>query len=111
MARDHGSVALKGTPLNKHPKLDRVWQRFRLTPAEKRVVAFVAAAFLLGLITKCYRDAHPSPTPVQTHSTTATSTSRKAYKTRAKPNDPTRRPTKSEEKLDLSDSATKQDYR
>jgi hypothetical protein len=22
---------------------------------------------MLGLITKCYRDAHPSPTPVQTH--------------------------------------------
>src|SRR5262245_1057436 len=63
MARDHGSVALKGTPLNKHPKLDRVWQRFRLTPAEKRVVAFVVAAFLLGLVTKCYRDAHPSPAP------------------------------------------------
>ena len=28
---------------------------------------FVAAAFVLGLITKCYRDKHPSPTPVQTH--------------------------------------------
>ena len=49
-------------------KFDEVRQRFRLTPTEKRVAVFVVAAFVLGLITKCYRDAHPSPTPVQTHS-------------------------------------------
>ena len=49
-------------------KFDEVRQRFRLTPTERRVAVFVAAAFVLGLITKCYRDAHPSPTPVQTHS-------------------------------------------
>src|SRR4029077_19233180 len=42
-------------------KFDEVRQRFRLTPTEKRVVIFVLAAFVLGLITKCYRDAHPSP--------------------------------------------------
>jgi hypothetical protein len=30
------------------------------------VVLFVLAAFVLGLVTKCYRDAHPSPAP--THS-------------------------------------------
>jgi len=44
-------------------KFDAVRQRFRLTPTEKRVVVFVLAAFMLGLITKCYRDAHPSPPP------------------------------------------------
>jgi hypothetical protein len=32
---------------------------------EMRVVAFVLAAFVLGLLTKCYRDADPSPTPSQ----------------------------------------------
>src|SRR6476469_10521015 len=49
-------------------RFDEVRQRFRLTPAETRVAVFVAAAFVFGLITKCYRDAHPSPTPIQTHS-------------------------------------------
>jgi len=44
-------------------KLDQVRQRFRLTSTEKRVVVFVLAAFVLGLVTKCYRDAHPSPAP------------------------------------------------
>jgi hypothetical protein len=33
--------------------------RFVLTAEEKRVITFVIAAFLLGLGTKCYRDAHP----------------------------------------------------
>jgi hypothetical protein len=42
-------------------KLDKARQRFRLTSAEKRVVVFILAAFVLGLFTKCYRDAHPSP--------------------------------------------------
>jgi hypothetical protein len=42
-------------------KFDTVRQRFRLIPTEKRVAVFVLAAFMLGLITKCYRDAHPSP--------------------------------------------------
>jgi hypothetical protein len=37
-------------------KLVEVRQRFRLTPMEKRVAVFVLAAFVLGLITKCYRD-------------------------------------------------------
>jgi hypothetical protein len=44
-------------------KFDEVRQRFRLTPTERRVAVFVVAAFVLGLVTKCYRDAHPSPTP------------------------------------------------
>ena len=35
-------------------KLVEVRQRFRLTPMEKRVAVFVLAAFVLGLITKCY---------------------------------------------------------
>ncbi|PYK22080.1 MAG: hypothetical protein DME56_02280 [Verrucomicrobia bacterium] len=51
-------------------KFDEVRQRFRLTPVERRVTLFIIAAFLLGLITKCYRDAHPQmPTPIgKTHS-------------------------------------------
>jgi len=39
------------------------WEELRhrlvLTPEEKRVVSFVVIALLLGLGTKCYRDAHP----------------------------------------------------
>jgi len=35
--------------------------RFVLTPEEKRVISFVLLAFLLGVGTKCYRDAHPQP--------------------------------------------------
>jgi hypothetical protein len=49
-------------------KLDQARQRFRLTSTEKRVIAFVLAAFVLGLVTKCYRDAHPSPAPAQSDS-------------------------------------------
>ncbi len=44
---------------------NEVRQKFRLTSAERRVVVFVLAAFLLGLVTKCYRDGHPSPPVVQ----------------------------------------------
>ena len=95
-------------------KFDEVRQRFRLTPTERRVAVFVVAAFVLGLITKCYRDAHPSPTPVQTHSgksRVSRSSSAKVDQPRA-PNagNATRRPRKPAEKLDLSDSATKQDH-
>jgi hypothetical protein len=49
-------------------KLDQVRQRFRLTSTEKRVIVFVLAAFVLGLVTKCYRDAHPSPPLSQSES-------------------------------------------
>jgi hypothetical protein len=100
----------------RHFKLDEVRQRFRLTSTEIRVTAFVAVAFVLGLVTKCYRDAHSSPTPVKTQPRrTVTSMNRrmskKADQTRAmKLRDPARRSPKSEEKLDLSNSATKQDY-
>jgi hypothetical protein len=84
-------------------KLDEVRQRFRLTPTERRVAVFVALAFLLGLITKCYRDAHPK-------TMMSTSTSKQAYGMRAvKPGDPVKRSVKSAEILDLSDSATKQE--
>jgi hypothetical protein len=94
-------------------KFDEVRQRFRLTPTERRVVVFVAAAFVLGLITKCYRDAHSSPTPVQTHPGSS-----RASVSRAKVDQPralntghaARRPPKSAEKLDLSDSATEQEH-
>jgi hypothetical protein len=90
-------------------KFDEVRQRFRLTSTEKRVAVFIVAAFVLGLITKCYRDAHSSPTPVQTHpgSTRASASSRtEADRSRGpKAGNATRRPRKSAEKLDLSDSA------
>lgn len=33
---------------------------FVLTPEEKKTVCFVLVAFVLGLATKCYRDAHPA---------------------------------------------------
>jgi hypothetical protein len=94
-------------------KFDEVRQRFRLTATEIRVATFVAAAFVLGLITKWYRDAHRSPTPVEIHSKamTSMSTSTNAHKKRAtKLRDSAGRPSKSEEKLDLSDSATKQEH-
>jgi hypothetical protein len=35
---------------------------FVLTPEEKRTVCFVLIAFVLGLATKSYRDAHSAPT-------------------------------------------------
>jgi len=44
-------------------KFAEVRQRLRLTPTEKRVAAFVLAAVVLGLATKCYRDAHLTSTP------------------------------------------------
>ncbi len=39
---------------------------FVLTPEEKKTVCFVLIAFVLGLVTKFYRDRHPSPTPKPT---------------------------------------------
>jgi hypothetical protein len=77
---------------------------------------FIAAAFVLGVVTKCYRDAHPSPTPVQTHpgrtrTSMSRSTSKKVDDTRAlKQSETAKRPRKSAEKLDLSDSTTKQEH-
>jgi hypothetical protein len=41
---------------------DELRHRFVLTSEEKRVIAFVIAAFLLGFGTKCYRDTHPQTT-------------------------------------------------
>jgi hypothetical protein len=38
--------------------------RLVLTSEEKRVIIFVMAAFLLGVATKCCRDAHPR-TPIK----------------------------------------------
>jgi hypothetical protein len=95
-------------------KFDEVRQRFRLTPTERRVALFVAAAFVLGLVTKCYRDAHPSPTPVQTYS----GKSRVSRSSSAKVDQPgalnagktASRPRKSAEKLNLPDSPTEQEY-
>ena len=48
---------------NRRFRFDEARQRFRLTPTEKRVAVFVVAAFVLGLATKCYREAHPSANP------------------------------------------------
>jgi hypothetical protein len=36
---------------------------FILTSEEKKTVAFVLIAFVLGLATKYYRDRHPAPLP------------------------------------------------
>jgi hypothetical protein len=39
---------------------------FVLTPEEKKTVCFVLIAFVLGLVTKFYRDRHPAPSPKPT---------------------------------------------
>ena len=40
--------------------------KFVLTPEEKRIIAFVLVALLLGLGTKYYRDAHSQkPAPIE----------------------------------------------
>jgi len=96
-------------------QLDDVRERFRLTSIERRVVLFVAAAFVLGLATKCYRDAHPSPAPVETHPgrtvTSLTRNTSEANQTRAmKPGDPAKRRRKSAEKDNLPDLAQEQHY-
>src|SRR4051794_10442342 len=99
---------------SRHFNFDEVRQRFRLTPTEIRVALFVAAAFVLGLITKGYRDAHSSPTPVQTHpgsSGTPGSFRSKVDRPRRLDPDTATKPTrKSAEKLNLSDSATQQEH-
>src|SRR4029077_3572556 len=51
--------------------MKRVWRarleilrnRLALTSKEKRVIAFVFAAFFLGLCAKCYRETHPQVPP------------------------------------------------
>jgi hypothetical protein len=58
-------------------------QRFRLTPTEKRVAAFILAAFMLGLVTKCYRDAHPLRAPSRSYRGAATRI-HKQYETQSK---------------------------
>ena len=58
-------------------KFDEVRQKFRLTPTEKRVAVFIIAAFVLGLVTKCYREAHPQiPKPVEKRHSAAGKTQR-----------------------------------
>jgi hypothetical protein len=42
---------------------------FVLTPEEKRTVCFVLIAFVVGLATKSYRDAHPHILPKPTTAT------------------------------------------
>src|SRR5207247_699574 len=48
-------------------KFKELREKFRLTYTEKRVVVFVLAAFMLGLVTKYYRYTHPSPAPSQSN--------------------------------------------
>jgi len=90
-------------------KFDEVRQRFRLTPTERRVAVFVLAAFVLGLITKCYRDARPSPTPVETRPAKARTSSSSPAKVdqphAVNAGQATRRMRKSAEKLDLPGAA------
>jgi hypothetical protein len=95
-------------------KFDEVRQRFRLTPTERRVVVFVASAFVLGLITKCYRDAQPSPTPVQTHPAGTRTSSSPPAKVDQPPvlnaDQAPKRRRKSAEKLDLPDAAAEHEH-
>ena len=53
------------TPVVKKPEKVRR-QIFVLTPDEKKAVACVLAALLLGLGTKHYRSTHPRPAPAPT---------------------------------------------
>ena len=57
------SIAIRGrrsaTSLPKPPRREI----FVLTPEEKKTVCFVLIAFVLGLVTKHYRDAHPVSSP------------------------------------------------
>ena len=60
---------------NWRSRLDRLRQRFVLTPHEQRVVGFVVAAFLLGLFTKQYRETHHPTVPASTKTKPATTRS------------------------------------
>src|SRR5262249_23507194 len=98
---------------NRRFKFDEVRQRFRLTAIEKRVAVFVAAALVLGLVTKCYRDTHSSPTPVQTHPGRIRASGSRAKAEQPRPlnaDDSTKRTRKSTEKLKLSDSAAEHEH-
>jgi len=44
-------------------KFNELKQRLVLTSEEKRVIAFILAAFVLGLAAKHYRATHPRPMP------------------------------------------------
>jgi hypothetical protein len=100
-------------------KLDEVRQRIRLTSTERRVAMFIVAAFVLGLVTKCYRDGHSSPAPVLSHTaktasmsmSETVSTSEKTYETRtAKRGDTAKRTPLFSKKNKLPDSAAEQQY-
>ena len=71
---NHSARKEQARKLKTHSKLDQAREMFRLTSAEKRVAVFVLAAFLVGVVTKCYRDAHAypvSPLPKATTSSRA----------------------------------------
>jgi len=44
-------------------RFDELKQRLVLTREEKRVIVFILAAFVLGLVAKHYRATHPRPVP------------------------------------------------
>jgi hypothetical protein len=44
-------------------RFEALRDRLVLTPKERRVIAFVVTAFLLGLCAKCYRENHPQKPP------------------------------------------------
>jgi len=46
-----------------HWTFDELKQRLVLTREEKRVIIFILAAFVLGLVAKHYRATHPQPVP------------------------------------------------
>jgi len=45
-------------------KFEELKQRLVLTREEKRVIVFILAAFVLGLVAKHYRVTHPQPTTI-----------------------------------------------
>jgi hypothetical protein len=61
--------ALPGCGYKSYPPMPRDHAKpvrreiFVLTLEEKRTIAFIVIALVLGLTTKCYRDHHPVPPP------------------------------------------------
>jgi hypothetical protein len=94
---------------NRRFNFEEVRQRFRLTPTERRVSVFIVAAFTLGLVTKCYRDAHSALSSEHDPHRNTEASVRQAKAMQAgevDANRPGTRRRKSAQKLNLSDSAT-----
>jgi hypothetical protein len=80
-------VVAREAPVRVKPKATKPVRReiFVLTPEEKRTLCFVLAAFVLGLATKNYRAAHPSPASVNTEMKSSVSASASPAQKRVKP--------------------------